>query len=397
MIANPHVRPRNTAIFPRPVILAAVFAVLATMVLADVMPRVAPGLLRFEHVMADWRTATFSDQLPTQHAKVAVVGITDQTLSDFKTRIPIDRGLLAKVVDAVDAAGAKVIGVDILFFRPAPGEHEQELIDALRRAKAKVVLGAGDERVGMSPKEAEFQKTFIAQIGRPAGFVNLATERDWVVRFKALPAENSAFPKSFAQLMAESAGYAPTNTRRRIAWLRTPRDGSDTFQTVTAETLLGDANDPMAKAARDGLKDKIVIIGGLFPDIDQHQTPMTSQHNERMAGAIVHAHIAAELVDGRSIVQLEGDSLVLRLELAVLAGLGFLVGWRYRLRRQGLLLGSIATAAIIAIDTFVFWQLRIILPIVLALLAWFLGEFSGHNIGRWLGHPGYDRKAWFFR
>ena len=61
----------------------------------------------------------------------------------------------------------------------------------------------------------------------------------------------------------------------------------------------------------------------------------------------------------------------------MLAGLGFLVGWRYRLRRQGLLLGSVATAAIIALDTLVFWQFRIILPIVLALLAWFLGEFLG--------------------
>jgi CHASE2 domain-containing sensor protein len=378
-------------------LLAAVFAVLATLFLADLMPRLTPGLLRFEHAMADWRTAMFSDRQETQHPKVAVVGINDQTLSEFKTRIPIDRGLLAKVIDAVDAAGAKVIGIDILFFRPAPGDNEQALIAALRRARAKVVLGAGDERVGLSPKEIEFQKNFFAQIGRPTGFVNLAAERDWVVRFKAAPAPNSVFSKSFAQLLVENAGYSTDKMRKRIAWLLTPRDGSDTFQTVTAETLLGDLNDPNAKAARAGLKDKIVIIGGLFPDIDQHLTPLTSQYNERMAGALIHAHIAAELVDGRSIVQLESDSWILRLELAVLAALGFLVGWRYRLRRQGLLLGSIATAVIIALDTFVFWQFRIILPIVLALLAWFLGEFSGHNVGRWLGHSGYDRKAWFFR
>ena len=32
-----------------------------------------------------------------------------------------------------------------------------------------------------------------------------------------------------------------------------------------------------------------------------------------------------------------------------------------------------------------FWQFRIILPIVLALAAWFMGEFSGHYVGRWLG------------
>ena len=103
-------------------LLAAVFAILASMLLGDLLPRFAPGLLRFEHAMADARTGLLSDRLPSQHPSVAMVGIDDQALSEFKTRIPIDRGLLAKVVDAVDAAGAKVIGIDILFFRPAPGD-----------------------------------------------------------------------------------------------------------------------------------------------------------------------------------------------------------------------------------------------------------------------------------
>jgi adenylate cyclase len=398
MSSNPQVVPRRrAALFPRPMLLAAVFAILATMLLADLLPRFAPGLLRFEHAMADARTALLSDRLPSQHPRVAMIGIDDQALSEFKTRIPIDRGLLARVIDAVDAAGAQVIGIDILFFRPAPGDHEPALIEALRRARAKVVLGAGDERIGLTAKEIEYQKALFAQIGRPTGYVNLATERDWVVRFKAQPAEATAFPRSFAELLAEAGGAHIGKERQRIAWLLPPSDGSDTFQTVTAGTMLGAADDPIARAARAGLKDKIVIIGGLFPDIDRHITPLTGIDHERMPGAAIHAQIAAELLDGRSIVQVEGDSWVLRLELAVLSALGFLIGWRYRLRRQGVLLGSIATAAIIGLDTLVFWQFRIILPIVLALLAWFLGEFSGVNIGRWLGHSGYDRKAWFFR
>jgi CHASE2 domain-containing sensor protein len=109
---------------------------------------------------------------------------------------------------------------------------------------------------------------------------------------------------------------------------------------------------------------------------------------------VIHGHILAETIDGRSIGQLEADAPVLRLGLALLAGLGFLVGWRYRLKRQGILLGSLATIVILAIDTFVFWQSRIILPIVLALLAWFIGEFTGHHLGRWLGHRP-ERQMWF--
>jgi len=382
---------RKRSLFARPFLLSAVFAVLSTLLLVELAPRYAPGLLRFEHVMGDLRTSLLSEQLESQHPHVAIVGISDETLKDLKARLPIDRALLTRLVDAVDAAGAKVIGIDILFYRTAAVDNEEMFLESLRRAKAKVVLAAADERLGLSQPQIDRQLAFFAQAGRPAGFVNLSTERDWVVRFKAQPAPDSAYPKSFARLLAESAGYQPSEVHRRIAWLRDPLDGSETFVTVPAEALLTPANDAGAKFARDSLKDKIVIIGGLFPDLDQHLTPLTSRASEKMSGVVIHAHIVAEMVDGRRIGQVEPYSLPLRLELAAVAAFAFLVGWRYRLKKQGLLLGSVATAVIIAIDTIVFWQFRIILPIVLALVAWFLGEFSGHYIGRWLGSRSLDR------
>ncbi len=98
----------------------------------------------------------------------------------------------------------------------------------------------------------------------------------------------------------------------------------------------------------------------------------------------------AGLIDNRHVIQLETNSLAVRLELLALTALAFLVGWSTRNKPQGLRLGSVATVAIIAVDTFVFWHWRIILPFVLALIAWFLGEFAGHYIGKWLG-PRTDR------
>lgn len=386
----------NDGVFHRPVLLAAIFAILTSVVLVDLVPRLAPGLLRFEYAMADVRTSMLSDQLPSQHPHVAIVGITDQTLSDYKIRLPIDRALLSRLIEALDAAGAKAIGIDLLFYRTAPADNDEMLVNALKSARAKVVLAAADERLGLSQPQIDKQLEFFALVGRPAGYANLATERDWVVRFKALPAPGSRYPKSFARMLVEAGGYAPGNDSRRIAWLRDPRDGSDAFLNIPADALLGPGDDPGVKAARAGLKDKIVIIGGLLPDLDQHLTPLTSQTQQRMAGAIIHAHIAAELIDGRKIYQLEVNSLVLRLGLAGLAAFGFLIGWYYRLKRQGILLSSLATVVIISIDTIAFWQSRIILPIVLALMAWFMGEFTGHWLGKWLGH-GPDRTRWFVK
>src|SRR5262249_17058835 len=153
-----------------------------------------------EYAAADFRTALLSDQLPSQHPSVAVVGITDDTLNEYKIRLPIDRALLARVIEAVDAAKAKVIGIDLLFYRLAPSDNEEMLTNALKNARAKVVLAAADERLGLTQAQIDRQRAFFAATGRPAGYANLATERDWVVRFKALPAPGSAFPKSFAQL-----------------------------------------------------------------------------------------------------------------------------------------------------------------------------------------------------
>lgn len=395
MPADTHMQSRRrSALFPRPFLLSAIVALVTTLLFADLVPRFAPGLLRFEHAMGDARTAHFADRLPSQHPHVAVVGISDETLKDNKVRLPIDRLLLAQLIDAIDAAGAKAVGIDVLFTRTVTPDNEDKLIESLRRARAKIVLAAADERLGLTPAQLEKQKQFFAASGRPGGYVNLAIERDWVVRFKAQPGPNTAFPKSFPRILAESAGYTPDETHRRIAWLRDPKDGSEAFQTVPAETLLAPADDAGAKLVRAGLKDKVVIIGGMFPDLDQHLTPLSSRTDEKTPGAVIHAHILAEMIDGRSSVQ-EANWIAMRLELAAITALAFLIGWRYRLKNKGLLMGSLATIVIVAVDTFVFWQFRIILPVVLALLAWFLGEFSGRYIGRWLGHRAAERQRWF--
>jgi adenylate cyclase len=382
---------RGRALYPRPLLLSAVFALLSTLLLAFLLPLFAPGLLRFEHAMGDLRTGLMSDRLLSQHPRIAIVAITDDTLNDLKARLPIDAGVLARTIDAIDAAGAKVIGLDVLFVRTARPDNEADLIAAIRRAKAKIVLAAADERVPLSPRQRERQQAFFRDSLRPAGYANLAVERDFIVRFKAQAAPGSAFAKSFAETLAENAGFAAAAQRRRIAWLRPPADGSDTFLTLSADTLLRPAGDPLLSLAKAGLKGKIVIVAGMLSDIDVHRTPLQPMH-----GALIHAHILAGIVDGRSIGQIESGTVALPVTLAAIAGLGFLVGWSLRYRRRGLIASSVATLVIIAVDTLVFWQFRIILPLVLALLAWFLGEFSGHYLGRWLGYN-TDRSRWFVK
>jgi CHASE2 domain-containing sensor protein len=337
----------------------------------------------------DVYTALFADRLPTQHPSVAIVGIDDQTLADFKTRLPLDRQLLAKLVDAIDSAGAKVIGLDLFFTHPTPPDNENLLIDAIHRCRAKVVLVAADERIDLSPEQRRRQSAFLAETGRPAGYGNVATERDWVVRFLAEPARESQFPKSFAQLLAQEAGSTADINVRRIAWLKMPADGSETFLTISAGTLLLPAGDPQVQAYREALKDKIVIIGGLLPEVDQHLTPLTWITQEPMPGALIHAHIAAQLMDGRGRDRLGIGAQLAWLSGILIAAFGFVIGWRYRLTRRGILWGRLIAVTLIAVA--LMFQERyapglsrggVLRPGLYVLLAMLMGELSGHYLGR---------------
>jgi adenylate cyclase len=81
------------------------------------VPTIQPTLLRAEHWAADWRTAWLSERLPTTHSKVAVVTITERSLAQFPYFLPPNRGYLADIIDAVDKAGARAIGLDFFFTR----------------------------------------------------------------------------------------------------------------------------------------------------------------------------------------------------------------------------------------------------------------------------------------
>ncbi len=338
------------------------------------VPAFAPWVLRFEHATADWRTAYLSDRPATQHSGVAMVIINDATLKDYSSS-PVDRGLLARIISAVDVSGARAIGLDILFFKKTDDNKDQALVDALKTAKAEVVLGAVDERGDLQPFQREFQTAFLAQAGRKAGYLNLRHERDDVVRYAALPHFGSTYPKSFARLLAEAAGSELADAGHAIAWLLPPSDGSTNFLTIPAQDLL-----VAGATAGNRLKDRIVIIGGDFPLRDRHRTPLSLLTGDGMGGLTIHAHMLAAMLEPRRAIS-ELGSLAVHSLLIILGLVGFALGWLLWESRVVHLIGwSFATSALVAIDAILFVHGRLLLPFTLALLAWFLGVTAGRSL-----------------
>ena len=135
--------------------------------------------LRAERRALDGRLATalFSTRYPSQHDAVALVLITEETLDDYPVRIPMDRGMIAKVIRSIASAHPAAIGIDFVFARPTTPSADAELLSAIRDADVPIVLGAADERMGLTDKQLQYHRQFLAAADRPTGHSSSSARR----------------------------------------------------------------------------------------------------------------------------------------------------------------------------------------------------------------------------
>jgi adenylate cyclase len=341
-----------------------------------------PRALRFEHNLSDWRTGVLSDRLADQHPRVALVMIDERTLRKEPYSSPVDRGLLARLVDKLDAIGVKAIGLDIVFYKPTETTKDDALIAALRRARARIVIAAGDSRAELHDDERQYQEEFLRRVGRPAGYVNLDKDRDDVVRWKLGPAPDGALPSSFPAMIASVDGANDPDPTGRIAWLRRAQNGSDAFFTINADDLIGES--PIV-AIEPFFRDRLVLIGGRFADRDRHRIPLSADdgdnNSNQVHGVFIHAQVLAQMLDGRRIIEPLHAPV-----LFIVALLGFYLGWTFHQHGFSWMLGGGATAVLIAVDLLVFWRWRVVLPYTPVTIAWFGSVLGGLAVGRatWL-------------
>jgi adenylate cyclase len=334
----------------------------------------------------DWRTFFFSPSADEPRRDIAVILINDNSLSDYDYVSPVDRGLAATLLQALDDAQPKAIGLDFIYDRKSEEAKTRQLIAAMKGLKSPLVFGAIDQRVrGFSKENIDYQAKFIGDTGREAGHVFFANQEeqlkidDQAVRYMSTVSPD--WPrKSFAELIAEKAGAAPYTPRTRyISWLLSPRD-DDLFTLFRVPRHApGSGRDAILPPSwRNALKGKIVLIGGEFVDRDRHLTPLSVWDGGKMPGVLIQAQILAQLIDGRSIYTfpLVNETLL----LVIIAFVGFLMtrGWETRRYDWVLYVGGVMILMICGIVLFHFFS--IIAPTTTLLFAWTLGVTGGHYI-----------------
>ncbi len=347
-----------------------------------------------DKITYDWRTAFFSDAVEKQRKDIAVVLITDDSLAQYWSRSPVDRAMLAELIKAVDSAEPAAIGLDFIFDRPAEPHKQEAILNAMRGAKAPIIIGAlerpeeGKRLKGVREKNFVWQENFIKETGKQAGHIRFKNEKnrfsvdDQVIRFLGAKSEGKSPYPSFAELLAKVKNPNVKPVSPYIAWLMELERGG---QTVFPRVLVsehkpvdgtGNGEVLLPEHVKGLLKGKVVLIGADLVNKDQHLTPFSVLRKEKVPGVLIHAQIVAQLIDGRAIFEL--NKVFEAIAVFLISVLGFYMAFRFNLKRYDFIMGAVGITVLIAMGVVTFHLGKTIIPSTTFSLAWILGVWGGH-------------------
>lgn len=173
---------------------------------------------------------------------------------------------------------------------------------------------------GAAAPLTDAQRTHLARFleGVPTGHANLARDRiDDTVRWHH-PRDADGRP-SFPARLAALAGATVPQAPFRIAWRAPPDLATPPFPVYPAALV--------ALLPPGWLADRIVLVGAVRPFDDRHRTPV-DREAAGTPGVVVHAHVLAQLLDGRRHPRAPGWAEGLTVAALALLGVALAAGGR---------------------------------------------------------------------
>ncbi|MBL8260749.1 MAG: CHASE2 domain-containing protein [Candidatus Competibacteraceae bacterium] len=238
-------------------------------------------------------------------SQIVIVAIDELSLSEIKRQWPWPRGIHAQLIRQLNRAGAKVIGLDVLFSEPSEPEEDLALEQAMREAGNVVLVSAigvvNDPlfrlttRIDPLPSLAK-----VAEVGSPI----ITVDPDGVVRRSRLLSPGLA---SFAlQVVGKYLSAPERNILSKQDFskelLMDFRGPPRTVSTVSYYQALD-----YARLLPPGVfKDKIVLVGRSLETIPEAQhlsgdtffTPFSWVSGHTTAGVEIQATLISNLLDG---------------------------------------------------------------------------------------------------
>lgn len=356
--ASARLRPAVEALRARPRLRALLLALFVTAILVPLHGR--SGVRMVEGRAYDI-LSTLAPATP-ETPGVVIVAIDEPSFAEIAERWPWSRATHARLAEALRAAGAKVIGLDIVFAEPSATEADAALAAAL---KPDSILAA-DREVIATPHGT--QTSLVGPLpvlmthGAGYGVTSVELDGDGILR--RLPAAPDGFAVAILNAAGETVAVPPG--RPLLQYF----GGARTYPTVSYYQAL----DPAAFLPPGTFTDKIVLVGLSLKAApptasgatDAFETPFTQQTGTLTAGVEVHATVLDNLRHRLWIAPAPLVSIALVTLLSALLGCGAGTGtisWHTGLIAAGSL------ASILAASFLLLRFGRIWLPPVVPMLA----------------------------
>ena len=274
-----------------------------------------PPLHTFEARYSDLLMTFLASE--TESSKdIVVVKITEDTLATLPYRSPLDRGMLADLVEKLLAANPKAIGIDMLLDQPSEKSKDNRLFKLLQDNSDKVFVVYADQSDGLSEAQVAYENKVLEGVSKAIAVLPKDSS-DGIVRYflEGRFYEDSIMP-SLSHAMIGTPQSKLSNDLSRIVYQHKEDGKPRDFPNYPAQAvkLL-----PPAWFA-----DKYVLIGADLPFVDRHRTPFTSARGEKegfIPGVFIHAHVLDQLLSGVRVSDLSGFGSVALLWAAGFIGL----------------------------------------------------------------------------
>ncbi|ANK86347.1 MULTISPECIES: adenylate/guanylate cyclase domain-containing protein [unclassified Rhizobium] len=242
--------------------------------------------------------STVDDPRPPPGGPV-IVAIDEPSLADINAQWPWPRGLHADLISQLRAAGARVIGLDIIMAEPSNPDNDA----AITRAVGPDVVLAGDETLIETPQASQLiRATPLPQLtdaGAVTGIASIDLSGDGI--FRRIP----GYEDGFAAMLAKASGVAPEAlpAGRLIQSFGPARS----YPTVSYYQAL----DPKNLLPPDYFKDRVVLVGLSLQNapaidkggVDAFATPYTVHTGKLVSGVEIQATIYDNIRRGLSIAE----------------------------------------------------------------------------------------------
>ncbi len=295
-----------------------------------------------EDVTRDIRVATAAPM--PQQKDIVIAGLTEETVTQFAYRSPVDREFLANLIKTLEAKGARQIGVDVLFDQPTEPAKDELLKETIRETKTPLLISYSNSKNVVNDDQLAYLNDFVPE--RLRAGANLARDPfDDSVRW-IFPGETEpGMPLGFVRKAAALLGIKTPNTQPEIAWRPRPDSETPAFPLYPSHTV--------AFLPDEWFKGKIVLIGAVLSITDRHRTPLAvvdDGDEGNMPGITVMAHGISQVLEGRSVDRLNpGFEIAITVMFALIGvGLGVLKkGAAFSFSVGGVLIALYIAAAMI--------------------------------------------------